>query len=151
MSDDPMTPRTPELVELDEDPPSNSPAVESETPTTLRPSTSPTSSTPSSSPNDKGLKESELLSSDESLVDSPIVQIDNGTANPNTEVGRDVNSDTNVKDKTPIIKVDNWEGRVRVKASPVQEDSGRNEVNSPPIQIDSGEDKEVGIPLIDLE
>ena len=92
MSDDPMTPRTPELVELDVDPPRNSPVMDSEAHATPRPSTSPTSSTPSSSPYDKGLKESELLSSDESLVDSPITQAGNSTASPTTQEGRGENS-----------------------------------------------------------
>ena len=97
MSDDPMTPKTPELVELDMDTPRNSPVLVNEARDTPRPSTSPTSSTPSSSPNDKGLKDSELLSSDESLVDSPITQEGNSTANPTTQEGRGITVDETVK------------------------------------------------------
>ena len=59
MSDDPKTPRTPEVVDLIEDHQGKTPEVQDQI--TPRSSISPTSSTPSSSPHDKGLKCSELL------------------------------------------------------------------------------------------
>ena len=146
MSDDPKTPRTPEVVDLDEEPQRKSPVLEDHA--TPRPSTSPTSSTPSSSPYDKGLKNSELLSSDESVVDSPIAQAGNSIASPITQAGRGNTEDEVVRDNTPTIKADSWEGEI--STSPIQADSVKNKAKTPTIQADSREDKELGIPLIDL-
>ena len=71
MSDDPATPKIQVLVDQEEEVNILSPEVNCLTPTLPRPSISPTSSTPSSSPGEKGLKESDLLNSEQSLVDPP--------------------------------------------------------------------------------
>ena len=151
MSEDPLTPKPAVLVELEDDLISHSPVLDSDSPTTMRPSMSPTSSTPSSSPDDKGLKQSELLSSEESLVDSQIIQEDNCTTSPIAKVGEDLISFVNLTNVTPIVKEDIWEDRA--KASPAEEGSGRNEVNPSKNQKANGMGKQVGshIPVIDLE
>ena len=106
MSEDPLTP-TPKqviLVELEEEPISHSTVLDTISPTTMRPSLSPTSSTPSSSPDDKGLKQSELRNSEESLVGSQIIQEDYHTTSPNAEEGTDLISFTSTTNVTPLPK-----------------------------------------------
>ena len=75
MSDDPETPKPQEEMGKTEKTQRRSPEVEDLL--TPRSSISPTSSTPSSSPEDRNVKRSELFNSNESLVNSPIVQLDN--------------------------------------------------------------------------
>ena len=139
MSDDPKTPRTPEVVDLVEELQSKSPELEDHT--TPRSSTSPTSSTPSSSPYDKGLKNSELLSSDESLVNSPITRAGNFLASPIAQAGRDLAGDKMVNGNSPAIKAHSLEGEVVRDNSPaIKAHSLEGEVvrdNSPAIKAHS--------------
>ena len=168
MSEDPAAPQTPVLVDLEDAVNILSPTVDCLSPTQLRPSTSPTSSTPSSSPDDKKLKESDLLNSEESLVNSHFVQEDDGNADLYAKVDKValpeplvVGLDLDVGSDTPIIQKDNGSDVLnapdsdsdsdKIKASPVQVDSGRNEANPPTNQVASGKGKQEVIPVIDLE
>ena len=98
--DDPRTPRmSPEPIE--------------EYPSTPKSSTSPTTSTPGSSPTSlqhNGLKDSELLSSEESIVNSSTTKEGSSTANLSaTEEGREMGTRYGVKVDTSTTE----EGRER--------------------------------------
>ena len=76
MSEDPETPKTQEEMERIEKTQNRSPEVE-DILTPRSSSISPTSSTPSSSPEHRRMKRSELFNCSESLVNTPIIQMDN--------------------------------------------------------------------------
>ena len=149
MADDPATPGLQVVEDQEEVTNTHSSSGICSSPSLPRPSNSPTSSTPSNSPGEKGLKPSELLNSEESLVSPISTQEIYDTAVLSTKAEStslsdfvEVFIDSGVGSDTPTVQADIGDSvpgsnNAEYQISPIQTDGINVRTQISPIQTDT--------------